>query len=250
VAAQLAADGVEARLVSAVGDDDAGQRARVELRARGVDTAELQVLPGQHTARVKIRVGSDGEPRYSPDRRLEWGELEFAGALTRACHGSDALLFSAFAQHSPLELALLARLDGPRCIGCDLNLRRPVAREVLVKVASSADFVKLNLAELELARSALGGEDPVAWFLAQGRTRWVAVTRGAAGASLTTASLHLERRPTEGLTLRDAVGAGDAFFAGLGRAALEGASPEIALERAAVASERQIAERGGLPASI
>jgi sugar/nucleoside kinase (ribokinase family) len=131
-----------------------------------------------------------------------------------------------------------------------LNLRRLVTPEVLAQVAASVDFVKLNLKELELARSTLGGLDPVAWFLERGRTRYVAVTRGSAGATLTTATLHVERRPRAGLPVRDTVGAGDAFFAGLALAILDGAAPEAALERAAVASEQQIAERGGLPAPI
>lgn len=249
VAAQLAARGAQARLVSAIGDDEAGQRALSQLAARGVDTSELVLLPDQRTARVRIQVGADGAPRYSPDRRLDWGKAEFEASLTRACRGSDALLFSVFAQQSLLDLALLAQIDGPRCVGCDLNLRRPVTPEALARIAASADFVKLNLTELEIARSTLAGADPVAWFLGQGRTRAVAVTRGPAGASLTTATLHVERPPSASLPLRDAVGAGDAFFAGLGLALLEAAAPEVALERAVDAAERQLAERGGLPAS-
>lgn len=251
VAAQLAAQGAQVRLISAVGDDEAGALARAELERRGIDTRELQTLPGVATARVRIRIGAEGQPVYSVDHRLEWGSVAFEAALLRASRGSDALLFSRFAQHAALDLAPLATLarEHPALfVGCDLNLRRPVAEAALAPVAGACQLVKMNQAELELARAALGGEDPPSWFLARGRTRVVAVTRGAAGATLYTPEGRLERAPAPGLDVQDAVGAGDAFFAGLALALLDGANAEAALGRGLELAELQIARRGALPA--
>lgn len=249
VAAQLAALGAEATLVSAVGDDPEGAQALSELTQRGVNVSLVQRSAGA-TAAVDVRVQPSGEPAYAASHRLNWAALAFDCALASALVGSDALTFSLFAQGDCLDLGALERaVAHPKTpwIGCDLNLRRAVPVEVLDRVAQNADLVKLNQREYELTRRVLGGEEPATWLLGRGRTTLVALTSGQHGARLVTRDTVIAQAGRTPPDLVDTVGAGDAFMAGLTVALLAELPAQEALLRAVTRAESQLTRQGAMP---
>ncbi|MCD5313875.1 PfkB family carbohydrate kinase [Kineosporia babensis] len=61
VAENLAVLGIPVELLSSIGDDGAGQGLLAGLRARGIGTAHVAVLPGETTAQYVALLGADGE---------------------------------------------------------------------------------------------------------------------------------------------------------------------------------------------
>jgi fructokinase len=250
VSAQLAALGAQARLVSAVGDDPEGDRALERLQRGLVDISGVLRCRNSPTAAVLVEITAGGEPAYSAQQRLAWGNVDFEPALSRALPEADALVFSSFAQDTCLDLRALERAlehHRPHFIGCDLNLRAPVAIDYLARIAANADFVKLNQLEYERAALVLSGEDPVSWLLRSGRTQLVAVTAGAAGARLVTRTEVISHASSAPALVVDTVGAGDAFFAAMTLALLAKLPHREALARATARAELQLSSCGAMP---
>lgn len=250
-AAQLAARGARARLVSAVGSDALGAAAIGELEKRGVD-GRLVALPGAESACVSILVDDTGEPHYEPKHRFDWAAIDFTDALASALDDAKALTFSVFAQHQQLELGGLEAACSRaalQLVACDLNLRRPTPASLLRRVAKLSHVIKLNAREYELTRAALGGAEPSDWFFTHGRCELVALTRGPLGAELRTPSGVIAHPGAAQGYVRDSVGAGDAFLAAFVLASLDGVALRTRLQRAVTAAEEQLALRGAMPRS-
>ncbi|MGC4092408.1 MAG: PfkB family carbohydrate kinase [Polyangiaceae bacterium] len=225
--------GADARLVSAIGDDELGQQALAELARAGFAADGITAVPVSPTASVRVEQGSAG-PQYVPLTRLDWARFEFELQLAGALAGAEALLFGAFLQGTLLPQPRLERaLSGsarPRFVACDLNLRRAIAAEPLRELVRLCSFIKLNDVELgRVAESA--GAEPIRFLLESPGLAFVVETRGKVGAVLHTReqSVDVPARPLERV---DSVGAGDALFAALSCSLLRGDPPHAALVRA------------------
>ncbi len=250
-AAQLGAD---AALVSRVGADELGSRARAVLAASGVDVALVTQDPGSATGTVTVTMDG-GDPRYRIATEVAWDRIAADEPVIAAVRRADVLCFGTLAQRTVLGAGALAAAWAatPRgCLRlCDLNVRPPfVLPDVIDAAVAHADVVKLNEAEAELVARHAGVTDPVGWLLRRG-VQLVALTRGARGCRLATASTSVEHpgfptAPGAG----DPVGAGDAFVAllavELGRA---GAVPED-LTRLAARANRVAAHVASCPGAM
>jgi fructokinase len=225
--------GARAVLVSAVGDDAAGEAALAELARLGLATELVTRVPGAQTGRVRIDL--DGaEPRYH--LLVQGPPIAPAAALGAPLARCDVFCFSLLEQRRSSDRAALTaaseRLPAHAIRLCDLNLRPPfVTRAEIERMLALASIVKLNEPEAQALAELVGAKDPLAFLLEQPTIELVAFTRGARGALLAT---RTERVEQPGLLLdagTDSVGAGDAFNAAL------------ALERHAGSSLGQILER-------
>ncbi len=123
------------------------------------------------------------------------------------------------------SLAERARSEG-MLVAMDLSTPGNVAarRETLLRFAARrCDFIFANEAEFAAAYEG-GGPDPA------DETAWV-IKRGERGAALLRHGTLIEEAPRERLSLRDDIGAGDAFAAGFLGAALEGLDGRESLRR-------------------
>jgi sugar/nucleoside kinase (ribokinase family) len=224
--------GANARLVSAVGSDEFGERARGEIRKQGLTTEWVQVRSGSKTARVHVTVSEDG-PRYAPIARFDWESVDFQATLNEALRGADALMFAVFLQGTPAPLAVLRgafeQCARPPHVGCDLNLRHSLEKKTLEELRTLVDFVKLNQLELERARIIIGESDVAGFFFEQSQVRFVVESRGAEGASVRFRDGGLEVPAPAGGAPERSVGAGDALMASLTVALCRGEEPSRAL---------------------
>lgn len=213
-AAQLGAD---ATLVSRVGADELGARARAVLAASGVDVALVTRDPGSATGTVTVTMDG-GDPRYRIATEVAWDRIAADEPVLAAVRRADVLCFGTLAQRTVLGAGALAAAWAaapPSCLRvCDLNVRPPFVEPAVIDAAvTHAEVVKLNEAEAALVARQAGVTDPVRWLLGRG-VRLVALTRGARGCLLGTASATVEH---PGFPLAtgagDPVGAGDAFVA-------------------------------------
>jgi len=240
VACHVAALGARAAVVSSVGDDALGHEALEILRSRGLDTTAVRILSGVPTGTVHVALDPSGHPQFDIVADVAWDRLE-AGVTARAkVAEAHAVCFGTLAQRTPeAHAAVLALVTGvqPRVLRVlDINLRPPFHSPHVIEASlRHADVLKLNEDELPVLARQFGlegdAESQVRGVAQRFGLRAVAWTRGARGAALI-----LEDRWTTGpgrvVSVRDAVGAGDAFTAALILGLLRGWDAAAILERA------------------
>lgn len=172
------------RLVSRVGDDDAG-RAAIARLGELVDASLVQVDAARATGEVLIAVDR-GEPRYTLVHDRAWEHISYGDAEREAIDDAGVMVFGTLAQRSADGFAAWrAAIAHARCLKvCDVNLRPGDRDAPHVRAAiDAADVVKVNDKELAALADWLGWADPVA-ELQRGGARIVAVTHGAGGSTL------------------------------------------------------------------
>jgi fructokinase len=237
VAYHLAALGRETALVSRVGDDPAGRRAREALAGAGVDVSAVQTDGERPTGAVEVRL-EGGEARYRLRAGCAWEHIEFDGAAAGAVAGARAICFGTLSQRQAaargaLEAALAARAAGCLAV-CDLNLRPGEQDRDLVSWAlGAADLVKLNEREEAQLAAMFDTRDVVGWLLGPLGMQEVALTRGAGGCTLfTAAGQKFDQAGFPAQPGGDTVGCGDAFTAVWIDHRLAGGEPAAALAAA------------------
>lgn len=224
VAWHLAQLGVGVALVTRVGDDEDGARARARLAAAGVDTSLIQVDRERATGEVTVTVDAETrEPRYRLVPGRAWERIEMNDAIAARLRSTRALVHGTLAQRQPeglagLRAALAAAPPGLLRV-CDPNLRpsspSPGDDAALVAALRRPEIVKLGEREVAQISARLGIADPVTWLLQEG-ARLVAVTRGAAGSTwFAPGGRTFEVAATAAGPGGDNVGCGDAYVAGL-----------------------------------
>lgn len=258
VAVHAQALGCAASVTSAVGDDELGREA-IELltRRHRLDVAAVQILGDRPTGAVDVRLAG-GQPTYEFRADVAWDFLEATAAARQTAQSADAIVYGTLAQRSALsrgavhELLALARSDCLRVF--DVNLRPPFYNDAILQGSlKTATVLKLNDGEQPIVLEAIGigaGDDWAArLFKKLPQVRMVALTRGPEGSSLFTPDRpeghSLAARP---VTVKDTVGAGDAFTAALIAGLLRGQSLEVLHEHAVAAAAFVCSHSGATPA--
>jgi sulfofructose kinase len=204
--AQVAALGCEAHALSVVGDDADGRFVRRALRAAGVVTRRLQLVPGYESPPAVVLVERrSGERRFVvPDRRAREARAP-ALDLAPIRRGALLLLDGHFAAQA-LRAARRARQLGATVIA-DFSRPTPAARRLL-------PWVDHPVVPREF--SAARGETPRETLLALAREHGGApvVTLGAEGGLYLDAG-RVRRYRAPRVRVRDTTGAGDVFHGAL-----------------------------------
>lgn len=249
VAAHLAQLGASASLISSIGRDPLGDEILQVAEDKGIDTRYVTPARiGLPTGTVLVTVDANGNATYELVQPAAWDEIKVPAEALEAVANARALIFGSLAGRSPYNLDQLDRLlavDGPVKF-FDVNLRPPFADPSLVlTVARRADVIKLNDDEVgqlvswvrtgEMTLDTPHSEDALgdacaALAEAAGVSR-ICVTRAARGAALWDRGA-LVCAPAPPIVVKDTVGAGDAFMAGLMVGLTRGVEPRTVLERA------------------
>jgi fructokinase len=249
VTAHLAQLEHSAALISSVGQDALGDEILKVAAEKRVDTEFVtRARTGLPTGTVGVTLDANANATYEIMEPVAWDEIPVPHAALEAVAHSRALIFGSLAGRSPYNLEGLKRLlsaSGPlKCF--DVNLRPPFADPALViALAKRADVIKLN--DDEVGRMAAwvrtgqmeGGaaetmdalEEDCATLAEATATKRVCVTRGHKGAALWDRGNLLCASAPE-VAVKDTVGAGDAFMAGLAVGLTRGADPLKTLESA------------------
>ncbi len=249
VAAHIAQLGVSVSLLSAVGQDSLGDEILDVAKQKGVNVEFLgRARIGLPTGTVIATVDALGNATYELVQPVAWDEIIVSPEALAAVAKAGAFIFGSLASRSPYNLDQLDRLlavKGPLKF-FDVNLRPPFADpKRVVELAARADVLKLNHDEVgQIASWLRTGEatpnppanaDAVAEACAAlseaTNTPRICVTMGAAGAALwDRGSLVTALAPK--VAVKDTVGAGDAFMAGLIVGLTRGANTQIVLDTA------------------
>jgi fructokinase len=232
VTAHLAQIGVSASLISCIGRDTFGDEILKVAQDKGVHTQFItQARIGLPTGTVRVMVDANGNATYELVQPAAWDEIRVSAEAREAVSKARALIYGSLAGRSPYNLDQLGQLlevKGPLKF-FDVNLRPPFADPGLVmELARRADVLKLNDGEVgQLAHWLRTGElvpdtprtlDDIAAAcatIAQAtNASRICVTMAEEGAAMWDYG-NLVTAPTPKVVVKDTVGAGDAFMAGL-----------------------------------
>lgn len=230
VAAHARSLGADAMLVSRVGRDALGDEAAARLEEAGLPASTIQRDPSAPTGTASVSVDRDGQPHFTLAAGVAWDNIVPDGPARDAAARADAIYFGTLAQREPGSRAAIRDLLAAGRPGAlrvlDVNLRDPFwSEEILLGSLGSADVLKINEPELDRCAGLLGLEGDlrgrVERLARRFRLNVVAVTRGAGGSLLYSRGQWADH-PGVKVTVRDAVGAGDAFTAALTLGLLRG----------------------------
>ncbi len=232
--------GFPVAMISAVGRDELGQRARGFLQCADIDQQWVADRP-EPTGAVDVWL-DDGQPTYTIRTGVAWDYIETKPALEQP---PDLIYYGTAAQRSPanrpgLEHLLAAK---PRHRFFDVNLRQDCyTPQTVLFGLEAATMVKLNDEEWEAVRDIAAVAAP-ADLLARYALDCLAITFGGAGAQLHVPGASFAARPAPASVV-DAVGAGDAFSGVLAASALLGTNPQQALDLACAAGASAVQHSG------
>ena len=239
--------GAAVAFVGAIGDDDDGRTALVDLRAEGVNVSGVSVLAGVSTGAAVIVVDRHGENQIAvapgANDALEGAMVEAALAGIRVRRGGTWL--------ANLEIGDEALLAGARLAvrnGLQLIVNPAPARTLPAELIAMHPLLVANRGEAEL----LSGEqeaEAAARRLAERTAAAVIITLGPDGALLCQAG-EVQRIAAPIVEAVDTTGAGDTFAGALAAQLAAGSelaeAVQLAVAAAAISVTRPGA-RGGMP---
>ncbi|MDP9004525.1 MAG: carbohydrate kinase [Verrucomicrobiota bacterium] len=249
VTAHLAQLGASASLISCIGRDVLGDEILKVAQDKGVNTQFItRARVGLGTGTVLVTVDANGNATYELVQPAAWDEIRVSNEALESVSKARAFIFGSLAGRSPYNLDQLARLlevKGPLKF-FDVNLRPPFADPPLViELAKRAHVLKLNDGEVgqlatwlrtgELRPDAPRTPEEVATacaILAEAtNATHICVTMAEEGAALWDRG-NLVTAPAPKVVVKDTVGAGDAFMAGLMVGLTRGTDTRKTLENA------------------
>ncbi len=249
VAAHLVQLGVSASLISAIGQDPLGDEILKVAQDKGVNTQFVtRARIGLATGTVLATVDACGNATYELVQPVAWDEIRVLPTTVEAVAQARGLIFGSLAGRSPYnldQLNLLLAIEGPMKF-FDVNLRPPFGQpELVMNLAKHADVIKLNddeagklaswvrtgEAKLDTPRSLDALDEACAALAKATNTSRICVTRGADGAALWESG-NLVSAPAPKVAIKDTVGAGDSFMAGLMVGLTHGTDTQKVLEDA------------------
>jgi fructokinase len=216
--------GAESWMVSAVGADEAGEKAMRTLASLGVRCDLVARDPQHPTGEVRVMLDAQRVPTYTIAPDSAWDHIAWSDELSKFAARCDAVCFGTLAQRSPESRATIRRFleEVPRTALriFDVNLRQryydPETIDASLRLASA---VKMNEEELAEISTLLDIVRPtrrqvMRRLMDRYDLQLAALTRGPEGALLFDETDE-DETAAPGTIVMDTVGAGDAFTAAM-----------------------------------
>ena len=211
-----------ALLVSAVGRDTLGEKARAAIATLGLDTRFVQETPRFATGTATVAIGPDDHTTFTIERPAAYDAVALSDADLRGIVDWQpgwiyfGTLFASRREPRRVLERIVDALPHAACI-YDMNLRpgfdSPELVHELLKVAA---VVKLNEQELRFVHERLDLPGDAEAFCRAGSDRYgwraACVTLAARGCAMVVAGEYASA-PAVRIDVGDPVGAGDAFAA-------------------------------------
>ena len=237
------------QIITAVGDDELGEKIKSAMHHWGMSTNFVQTKKEYETGVVNIEI-KDNEPHYTIRENCAYDNID---NVTLPKWEEKAFLYhGSLATRNQKSKATLANLLEQQLFNrfIDVNLRTPWwnKAEVLSSIAS-AYFVKLNIDELCLLSDSskdMPWLDLAKSFKFDHDIKHLLITRGGDAASLIDDknTVYTQPCPPDQGTLVDTVGAGDAYSSVVLLGIYERWSWPTTLERAQEFASYIVTQRG------
>lgn len=220
-------------VASCIGSDELGHDVRERLIHSGLTDQFLQTDSEHPTGTVNVELDAIGQPRFTINYPAAWDFLEWNEVFQSLASSADAVCFGSLAQrNAESRRAILQFLDSARKEAIrvfDVNLRQSFySAEVMRNSFTRANVAKLNNDEWRRVCDLLEiSADSDLAFCQKAISIFdldvICITRGDSGSLLVDRTGFDEHRGFK-IEVKDAIGAGDAFTAGLVHQFLEGGS--------------------------
>ncbi len=263
VAYHLKQLGHEPLMLSSVGNDWLGTQTLKRIRARGLSDELIHMHPDLPTGTVDVSIDAAGNASYEFADPAAWDHLPDTEAVLESAQKCQALVFGSLALRHKENRALLYKLLAQRhwLSIFDVNLRPPYDDIPLVlELAQHAHILKLNATELlrltdhapvpDVDKDETLIRDKLTILETETGCRNICVTRGSYGA-FSLREGHLTSAEAPAVTVRDTIGAGDAFTAAFVSGLLspiEASEPHTLLKRACTLGTFVASQDGAQPA--
>ena len=221
VASRLHSFGVPVAIISCLGNDENGEKAREYLEEVGLSLDFVQTHTNLETGTVSITLDESGSASYVINKPVAWDAIKLTPELISAVKETPFFLFGSLAARGAMNRnTLQALLNVAKYPIFDVNLRPPhFDISMVYELMQYAAFVKLNDEELDIICDRLGCEadkieERIQWLATVTKTKSICVTRGANGAILFIDGQLYDHKGFP-VTVKDTVGAGDSFLATL-----------------------------------
>lgn len=253
VAADLRNLGLNAQLISRVGNDNLGRELLDFLEQKGIPLNLIQVGRTHPTGMAKANIAYGNEVTYTILQPVAWDYIQLEPGLTDLVRQSDLFVYGSLAARSQQTHETLMDLlaVAPTKV-FDVNLRVPHYNRVTVEhLLHFANIVKLNEHELLELSGWYGDELDLMRSMEQLRDRYnlntLCVTLGEEGAALLNTNGFYQQGGFA-VEVADTIGSGDAFLAAFLYKTLQGESPQKTLEFACATGAYVATQQGATPA--
>jgi fructokinase len=239
-------------LITRIGDDEKGKELRRIFSSAGVCTDFFQLDQEHETGKVYAKMNEQHEVVYDIVKPVAWDFISWNESLQSAVSESDYFIFGSLAVRNRISKnTLFQLLESANKKVLDINLRHPhFNQKTIEELISKADFLKLNLAELELISEMYFNykdlKDRAKALMDKFHLAKMVVTLGAEGAILFWEEKEYKHNGYT-VNVKDTIGSGDAFLAGLISKWMENASPQSALQFASALGAFIAGKTGGCP---
>ena len=236
VASRLSSFNHSVTMLSAIGQDEYGNKLIDYLKENNINTDCIQVLHEYKTGKVKVMLNDKGSASYDIKYPRAWDKISLTEGSKLAVQNSDAFVFgSLVARDDASRKTLYALLDIAKHKIFDLNLRPPYyTQDVLTYLMQKADFIKFNDDELYEVSKKMGSkynslEQNLMFIAEETKTKHICVTKGSYGAVLL---YNGKLFYNSGFLIKvvDTVGAGDSFLGTLISQLLNKVNPQEAID--------------------
>lgn len=222
------------RLISRVGIDDDGKKLVGIIEKNNIPTDLFQLDYEYETGKVLATLAKNHDVTYEIKQSVAWDNIQWDTAFEEIVSKSTFFVFGSLAARSEVSRhTLLMLLELAKYKIMDINLRPPFfGRETLEILLHSTDFLKLNKSELDLITGWFSNYkteiDRIKVLQDRFNIPDVVVTKGSEGALFLSEGSIYEHKGFK-VKVKDTVGSGDAFLAGIISKLIEQSPPEAAL---------------------
>lgn len=220
VAYNLSRMGVNARVISSVGDDTLGAEIIKKIKGWNMPTHSIQLNKDYPTSSVIATFDDHMEAHYDIVTNVAWDFIEVLPKDLQLISSEDAFVFGSLATRNiQSKNTLFTLLENSSYNVFDINLRKPhYDLNVIKDLLHKSHLAKFNKAELLLLieyldKNYTSEEDIVSYIQDTFKLREVIVSKGSKGA-LYASDGQFYLYPAVDIVVADTVGSGDAFLAG------------------------------------
>jgi fructokinase len=217
-------------IVSRLGKDDLGAKAREQIVTLGMDDTCLQWDDTYPTGTVEIYFDENKNPDYTIIENVAYDYIDFSDPIEDIIENADCLCFGTLAQRNTISRrtlqGLLSKFSGKFKL-LDINLRKNCYSDATIENSlEQADILKLNDEELAVLVDLFGLEgdsppDQAEHLLKRAGLEYCVVTLGARGAFALSHRGEKTYSPGYHVSLVDPCGSGDGFAAGFVHSLIE-----------------------------
>jgi fructokinase len=213
--------GAETYVISCVGNDERGSKARAFLDNRGVNTSGLTTSDEHETGVVLVTLDANGRPDYEIKEGVAWDYVPWTGEMTSFVPQLDAICFGSLCQRNGTTRETVKKClaaTKPECLCVfDINIRQSFySTEIINSSLEASNVLKLNDEELPVVASMLGvsgsNEELLGVIIEKYELELAILTCGPQGALMMTPEDSSFAVPPDEPVV-STVGAGDSFTA-------------------------------------